>query len=225
MPNHYTCQAAGCHALVRSRYSPWCQMHRRALARHGHPLQRALKAADLAPFSRLIAKRQADNRDSAAWTILRGRWSRMVEHSQALLAHHQTGVAMSRWEVAAARLLVDLSEHAEADAVIRSAMAVVMLSVADARHFASDRAVVFTVARQVLKLAPRQAGHYWDHKTQKARTVARDVAPKVLELVGRQLCEAFAGAAGQLYAIEQTRVPPEEAERRALTEALQGLKG
>jgi hypothetical protein len=67
-------------------------------------------------------------------------------------------------------------------------------------------------------------GKYWDHKTRKTRTVHREIPPRALALIAGKLNEAFAGAAAQLWAIEQTRRTPEEVESQALASALESLK-
>ena len=103
-------------------------------------------------------------------------------------------------------------------------MAVVMLRQSQPHKFQSDRAVTFQVARQVLRLAPREMPRYWDHKRQAVRTVHRDHPARVLELFGEKLVETFGGAAAQLHLIELRRKPPEQVEAEQLTAALASLR-
>jgi hypothetical protein len=67
-------------------------------------------------------------------------------------------------------------------------------------------------------------GKTWDHKRQAVRTVRRDHAPKVLELIGQQLVDCFGGAAAQLHHLEANRRPAEVIEAERLQQALQSLK-
>ncbi len=93
------CRISGCASPVRARYSPYCSGHRRTLERHGHPEQPAVRSTDLAPFLRLIERRLADNRDSAAWRILRQRWAALVDEANAVHASVVGGKAYCRIDV------------------------------------------------------------------------------------------------------------------------------
>lgn len=219
------CTVQGCRSSVRSPWSPICPKHRKALGRHGHPLQTAIKAPEVAPFVKLIAKRQADNANNEAWAILRRRWSLMVEAAQAISASVSAGNPYVREEAQAAQLLLTVAGAADADAVARAAMSVGMHAQADPKRYRSDGAVVYQMARKVLRLAPQSIGRYWCNKTRTSRTVRRDIPPRVLHRIAVRLNEAYGGAAAQLWAIEQARVPPAEAERRQLGNALSDLKG
>ena len=75
-----------------------------------------------------------------------------------------------------------------------------------------------------MRLDPSSAGRYYCHRTKRTKTVRRDVAPRVLEVLGGLLLEAFGGPAAQLWAIEQARVPPAEQEQRELAFALGALR-
>jgi hypothetical protein len=219
-----SCSIQGCRSVVLSRFSPYCPAHRQALGRNGHPLQTAIKVPEVAPFAKLIAKRQADNPTSEAWTILRGRWQAVAEAAAEVLAAVDAGKVYQRHEAAAARLLRGVADAAPADTVVCTAMAAVMHRCSDPRRYLSDQSALYQLARQVLRLAPSSSGRYWDHKARVSRTVRKEVPPKVLARVASILNGAFGGPAAQLYAIEQSRVPPEEVERRTLADALQGLQ-
>lgn len=207
-----------------SRFSPYCQAHRQALGRNGHPLQTAIKAPDVAPWVKLVAKRQADNPTSEAWAILRSRWQAIADAAAQSLAAVDAGKVYQRHEATAAKLLRGVADAAPADTVVCTAMGAVMHRWADPRRYLSDQAALYQLARQVLRLAPTSTGRYWDHKARVSRTVRKEVPPKVLARIASILNDAFGGPAAQLYAIEQSRVPPEEVERRKLADALKGLQ-
>lgn len=219
-----SCTVAGCRSPVRSPYSPYCSGHRRTLGRHGHPLQTAIKAPEIAPLLKLIAQRQAENPDNKAFAILRDRWGAMVASARATVAAMDAGEAYSRLTVRAASLLIGVAETAAADAVVRTALAMVMHAQANPGRYRCDTAVRFELAKKVLRLAPSSCGRTWDHKARVTRTRHRDIPPKVLQRIAAALMEAFAGPGAQLHAIEQARLPPEEVERRQVIEGLNSLK-
>ena len=179
---------------------------------------------ELTPYLRLIQRRQADNRDSPAWAILRERWSRLLAWAAATAAEAEAGKAYVKVPARAARILLGIGAAVDADTVSRTAMAVVILRQAVPHRFKDDRSVLFQVARQVIRLAPQEMGKTWDQKRQAVRTVRRDHPPKVLEILGQQLVDVFGGAAAQLHHIEATRRPPEVIEAERLQQALQSLK-
>lgn len=220
----HQCSVMGCTASVVALYSPYCPRHRHQLGRHGHPMQTAIRPRELAPFIRLIVKRQADNADSAAWTILRARWSALVEDALAVMARVVAGQAFLKVDAEVARLIQGVAGVANADQVLRACMAVVMHSRADPRSYRDDRAVVFQMARAFLRLNPGSMGRYYCSKANASRTVRRDVRPRVLEELGKRLNQAFGGAAAQLHHIEVNRRPPAVVEAEKLAKALEGLK-
>lgn len=179
---------------------------------------------ELRPFVTLIAKRQKDNADSAAWTILRGRFSALVESALALVSVAQDGRPYIKQRLAAARILQAIAGAVDPDTVIRTAMAVVMHRLSDPRRYLSDQAVVYQTARAVIKLAPGCMGRYYSHQLRRVRTVRLDMPPRVIEELGGQLIEAFGGAAAQLHRIEMNRDQAKQAEQRQLGEALQALQ-
>jgi hypothetical protein len=220
----HECRIPGCTSPVRARFSPLCSGHRRTLERHGHPEQAATRAADLAPFLRLVARRQADNPDSPAWAILRARWAALVDSANATLAAVDAGKAYCRIDRIAAERIRGIAGAATADQVIATSFAVVFHQRSAPQAYRDDRSTLFQLARRVLKLAPMSMGRYWNQKTRTMRTAHREIPPRALALIAGKLNEAFAGAAAQLWAIEQSRRPPQEVEAMALTAALESLK-
>jgi hypothetical protein len=58
------------------------------------------------------------------------------------------------------------------------------------RRFSSDAAFDFQLVRRVLRLAPANAGTYWDHKESRSRKVYRDVPPRVIRTLAVPLKES-----------------------------------
>lgn len=179
---------------------------------------------ELRPFVAVIAKRQRQNSDNAAWTILRNRWSTLVDSALALVSVAQDGRPYIAHRLAAARIVQAIAGALDPDTVIRTAMAPVMHSLSDPRRYLNDRAVVYQTARAVIKLSPGCMGRYYSHQLRRVRTVRLDMPPRVIEELGGQLIEAFGGAAAQLHRIEMNRNQAKQAEQRQLGEALQALQ-
>jgi hypothetical protein len=218
------CKLAGCNGVVRSRYSPLCQSHRQRLRRFGDPRQATPYPRDFKRHLSLIEQRQKANPDNRAWAILRARWTQMVDLAIGQLRAIQAGEPFHTLHLETATALQGIAGAADADLVVRTVMAVVFLRLSNPRAFVSDRAETFVLARMALRLDPSSTGRYWDPKTKKSKTVRRDFSPRFLEHLGEQLREAFAGAAGQLFALEERRALGPERERQELASALQALK-
>jgi hypothetical protein len=217
------CSIAGCTSTVLARYSPYCNKHRRALGRHGSPHMRAIKAAELKPFLRLIADSQAKNPTNEAWKILRQRWSRMVEGAHALTGR-RNGSATLRAEADAASVILGVAGSTSPDVVVANAMAVAAHYTYDPRRYVGDEALMYAMANRVRRLDPGTAGKTWDHRSRLVRSVRRDVAPRVLLFLGSQLIQAFGAAGAQWWRLEEKRRPDAEIEREKLNAALATLQ-
>jgi hypothetical protein len=219
-----SCSIEGCGSPVRSRFSPYCGNHRKALGRHGHPLQRGIAVAELKPWLVRLQRRQKDNRDSAAWVILRRRWEAVVRDALACITASSTGRTFISWHLEASRLLQGLAGAADADLIVATALAAFMHAKANPHRYVNDRAVLFQVARAVLRLDRSRTGSYYSHKEQRMRTKRREVPPRAAEHIATVLQAAFAGPAAQLYVLEVERGGMAAAEEKQLAEALAALR-
>lgn len=123
-----------------------------------------------------------------------------------------------------ARILA-IAEAASPDTVVNHALAMVWLWKEEPRAFASDDAFRAQMARRIRLLAPRLSkGTYWNAKLQRVSTVVQELPPKVAVGLGQQLIDLFGPAGIRLAQLERERVPPEEAARRRLREALSELQ-
>src|SRR5688572_17317060 len=115
------CQAPDCPQPASSHYSRFCSSHKTRNRRHGDASQKAVSAAELAPFVRRVEARVEKNKGSPVWGHLEDRWNALVAHSQRIAA--QTG-PMNRYERRAAHEVLKLAEHVEARAIIHTAIAI-----------------------------------------------------------------------------------------------------
>ena len=118
----------------------------------------------------------------------------------------------------------NVAENSEPWAVITTALAMFILQDQHPRRFTSDDAFDFQLVRRVLRLAPTNAGTYWDHKDNRPKKVYRDVPPRVMKALAAPLKEAF-GAPGLMLAAKQKEDAQRGAdERRRLADALGDLQ-
>ena len=216
------CEARGC-TEGTTGYSTLCDTHKHIQRRHGHPEQDGITVHRLKPYLKRVGARRAKNVDSTAWTILEARWDALKDHAQGILAEWSTGKAMVVTQVHAAQQVQALAGSVPPSTVVNAALAMFLMRDAEPRRFASDRAFDFQLVRRVRGLAPVNAGSYWNHKAQRTTKVYRDLPPRVAELLGRQLREAFGLAGFMLAEKERAEEVKAKAEQRQLAEALEAL--
>ena len=218
-----TCYAPGCSESA-SGYSTLCRKHKQAQRRHGSPTQIALTSHELRPYVALVDARKARNPHSEAWVMLETRWSAIVGASRATLQRYAEGQVSLRHAVQAAHQLSQVAEGVEPWVVIKTALAMFILQDQQPRRFTSDEAFDFQLVRRVLRLAPANAGTYWDQQTGKVRRVYRDVPPRTIRAIAAPLKEAF-GAPGLMLATKEREDAQRGAEEhKRLTEALGDLQ-
>lgn len=217
------CEAPGCDEPA-SGFSTLCIPHKQAMRRHGHPLQTGVTVHELRPYTARVRARRAKNRGSELWDILAARWEALAGHSTGIVARYASGVPSVRHERLAAQQITTLAEMVPADKVVQTALAMYLLADARPTRFASDRAFRFQMVRRVRGLSEVNAGTYWDHKAARNRRVYRDMPPRVVEVLGVWLAEAFGGAGLVLAGKEREDVQQAAHERERLANALEGLK-
>ncbi|RTL16341.1 MAG: hypothetical protein EKK52_18580 [Burkholderiales bacterium] len=216
------CAARGC-TEGTTGYSTLCDNHKHIQRRHGHPEQGGITVHRLRPYLKRVEARRAKNKDSDAWSILEARWSALEAHAQGILAEWASGKAMVSAQVQAAQQLQALSGSVPPSTIVNTALAMFLMRDAEPRRFASDRAFDFQLVRRVRGLAPVNAGSYWNHKAQRTTKVYRDLPPRVAELLGRQLREAFGLAGFMLAEKERAEEAKAQDQQRRLAEALEAL--
>lgn len=217
------CAASGC-TLHPKGYSPLCPRHRSIQARHGHPEQTAVLVHELKGYRRQVAERRRANPNSAAWSVLEGRWRRLQDQARITLAAHEAGKPGNSHEVQAARQLQAIAGAVPASTVIEVALAMVMLWSAEPRRFRSDNGFDHQLVRRIRSLANMSAGSYYSHKTKRVHRVYRDLPPRTVRAMAYQLKVAFGAAGVQLHGLERAQVDAAHEERQRLQEALLALR-
>jgi hypothetical protein len=217
------CHAPGCTGPTTG-YSTLCDHHKQAQRRHGHPAQTAVSSQELKPYVALVENRRKKNPSSDAWTILTARWEAIVQRSREVLSRYSSGKPAHRATVAAAHHLKTIADNSESWDVVRTALAMYLLQDAQPRRFRSDSAFDYQLTRRVIRLAPVNAGTYWDNERGKVKKVYRDVPPRVTEAIAASLKEAF-GAPGLMLAERERKDRNKVAEeKQTLAAALKDLE-
>lgn len=217
-----TCAVPGCPEGT-SGYSTLCRQHKQAQRRHGSPTQLGVTSQELRPYVALVDARKAKNPNSEAWSILQGRWGVVVDAARSTLQRYAEGQASLRPAIQASHHIRNLADNVDPWEVISTAIAMFLLQDQHPRRFTSDAAFDFQLVRRVLRLAPTNAGTYWDHKENRSRKVYRDVPPRVIRTLAVPLKEAFGAPGLMLAAKEREDINKASVDRIRLSSALEGL--
>lgn len=218
-----TCYAPGCSENAAG-YSTLCRQHKQAQRRHGSPTQLSVTSHELRPYVALVDARKAKNPNSEAWAILEARWGVVVDASRSTLKRYAEGQVSQRYAVQAAHHIRNVADNVEPWEVVKTALAMFILRDQHPRRFTSDEAFDFQLVRRVLRLAPTNAGTYWDQQDGKAKRVYRDVPPRTIRTMAAPLKDAFGASGLMLAAKEREEVQQGADERKRLTDALGELQ-
>jgi hypothetical protein len=218
-----TCAVPGCSEST-SGYSTLCHQHKQAQRRHGSPTQLGVTSLELSPYVALVDARKAKNPNSEAWSILQGRWGVLVDAARSTLKRYDEGQVSPLAAVRASDHICNVADNVAPWEVISTAIAMFILQEQQPRRFTSDAAFDFQLVRRVLRLAPSNAGTYWDHKENRSRKVYRDVPPRVIKTLAVPLKEAFGAPGLMLAAREREDAQRIGDQRRRLAEALGDLQ-
>lgn len=219
------CAATGCTAIRGPHtFSPYCQRHRQALRRHGHPLQRAISIRLLEPYARTVRATHKANPDSALFAILEKRWELLLDMARALAAERASGKAHHGPTGRAAEMLLKIAAVVPFHAVAEAVLSVVIFEDRHRTAFRDDRAFRFALVRRLRHLAPMSKGSHWNNRSKRVSLVYRDAPPKQVEAIGHWLVEVF-GVAGRLVSEQYSRLataPDKDQER--IAQAVAGLR-
>lgn len=184
--------------------------------------QTATTRAELAPYVKRVHARIEKNRESIVWEQLDDRWLALVEEYRGLLAAWQRGRPGSRYERAAAAIVVKLAEQVPAREVVVAALGMYLLKQDQPHRFVSELAFRTQLVRRIQSLGQSHVAQRYDHASGKQRLIYRENSPKGVAIVGHRLATTI-GAAGlrlaQLEDEDRTRRRQEsEAVRVALAE-------
>jgi hypothetical protein len=217
----HQCIVPGCTRLL-SGWSRYCPTHKSRDRRHGHPQQRGITKAELAPYLRAVEARIAKNADSPVWAKIEGNWTVMVNHAMAELARYGAGEAFVGHERQAYQQIVRLAPLPPRD-VVETALAVYLLAEDQPRRFQSDEAFRYQLVRRVRMLTEANRGTWWNASTNKVQFAYRELSPRATEFLGELLTMTFGLAGLHVARLERSQAQAKENEAEDLKSALQGL--
>ncbi|HEY7552925.1 MAG TPA: hypothetical protein VH913_25810 [Hyphomicrobiaceae bacterium] len=218
-----TCRAPDCRERAASRFAAYCHAHRTALRRHGAPDQKAITAAQLKPYLKLVKARVAKNPENIAWVTLDERWRALVDHAEGVLADYARGRANSRFERAAACEVVKLAADVKPRAIVEVTAAMVMMQELDPRALRSDRAFWVQLARRVRALTDLHIGERWDNIRGRVRRCYRELNPRAAVVLGRWLAETLGVGGLHIARLHLAERQKQAEERQQLHDALARL--
>lgn len=174
-----TCKADGCTKRVDG-YSSLCESHKRAKARHGHPLQVGIKKTDIKPYIREIESYLSTVSATTAHDSMNDIWTRTVAAAQADIAAAQRGVPFNVHRLQASGAIVSLSEETDSVTIVKLVMAMGFWYEDDKRHWKHDDGFRFQTVRMLLRLNPREAVYKWSGNTM-TRSTFKEVPPRTIE--------------------------------------------
>ncbi|MBS7705191.1 hypothetical protein KIO73_18020 [Chelatococcus asaccharovorans] len=193
-----TCRC--CWRSTTSRFAVYCPAHQSRNRRHGHPEQLAITKDVLKPKLRTIRRRIAKNSVSPLWDCLEARWGVILEHSKGVLA---SKAPMDRHYRTAARELAKLGTSVEADTIVETALAMVVLQSFEPQRFKSDKAFRVQLSRRLRGLTDLNAGLWYDHTTGKMKRAYRELSPKAAVIIAGIITQAFGPAGLRIAQLER----------------------
>ncbi|MDR5731271.1 hypothetical protein QCE47_02760 [Caballeronia sp. LZ025] len=217
------CMAGACEAPAAGM-GRYCETHKRAFRRHGHPLQSGITVPEVKPFIKRVKARINANETNPTWSLLAARWESMVDISRAYVTQMKSGAAFNRYEARAHQAILNLANTVDASDVTTMALGMYMLREEQGRRFHSDEAFTFQLVRRVMLMSDVHVGTGWNPKTGKTFRVYKEPSPRVTRIIGGLLQEVF-GTVGlyvaSLEAADKRKQEQQTAELHAALEALQ----
>lgn len=174
-----TCNVSGCGDPVAG-YSHHCANHAKTKARHGHPLQTAVRVHELKPYENAVSRWLAERASPDALPILIDRLGAMEAEASVYSERVIHGRPYQRHKLQAAETVKRVIKSNDARDIIVRMLAMGYLHHFNPRRFQSDETLHFQVARQFRRMADTSVGIAWDHEAGKTRRVYRDASPRTL---------------------------------------------
>ena len=142
-------------------------------------------------YRREVRKFLDTRKDDLTWGKAGARLAVLIGKASDTVAMFDSGRAMCRWEVGAARLILMVTDDVDAREVIETVAAMALLRERDPRRFQDDAAFMVQCCRRFAGLTDRWAGQYWSEKTGSMHKVYHDVPRRTALLLGRYLMVAI----------------------------------
>ncbi|PXW53688.1 hypothetical protein [Chelatococcus asaccharovorans] len=110
---------------------------------------------------------------------------------------------MDRHYRTAARELAKLGTSVEADTIVETALAMVVLQSFEPQRFKSDKAFRVQLSRRLRGLTDLNAGLWYDHTTGKMKRAYRELSPKAAVIIAGIITQAFGPAGLRIAQLER----------------------
>lgn len=209
------CRVYGCRAFARS-VNGLCSAHRERQQRNGHPRQTTIRKCDLKPY---LEEARAFLADDPAGRIAAGLSEvhrTLSRRGRAILAEWRRGRPMVRYEVSAARMLLDVLDGTSPEESAAVVLAVFLMWQREPYRFVSDDGFRFQLVRRWRSLSETAVGRYYDHRGKVVRSVYRDPPPRAVRYLAAMLTDAHLRLVAHILRRERRR-------REARREILAGM--
>lgn len=217
-----SCKVAGCNRPAIHSRSPYCPAHKARSRRHGHPNQRAITKADLAPYQRQV-KEWIDSRENADTLRLRlqERWSAVVSKAEETERLWNAGSPMNSYERDAYLELLKVARDVDAQAIAEAMVGMGLMQELSPRSFMDDASYRTQLSRRYRGLTDLNAGTWYDHAEGRTKKAYKELSPKAAQQLGQILAVVFNPIASMINRKINETVSQEEATKRALFAALE----
>ena len=199
------CRASGCLAN-REGFGSYCDRHKRAYRRHGHPEQKGVSSFELEGIRRWLRTQLEAMKSPEAKDLLRAQWEDLRKQAGTQQASANAGNPYIGWQLQAYQKIARVAAEVDPMKGCIELLAVLILYQEDERRFKSHDALYTQLARRFLRLTDHHVGEWFNHQTQKVHRVYRDVSPRVLRFIGKVLLDSFAGAAGSFHRMYEQEI-------------------
>jgi hypothetical protein len=217
-----TCRVSGCISPI-TRYGAFCNRHKSASRRHGHPAQSPVTVAQLRPHLRAIRARVERNAKSPLWPAADARWLAIIELAQGVLDQRAAGRAGSTFEARAASEVTKLAASVEPRAVVETVLAMYSLYEHDGRLFKSEDAFRAQVVRRVRGLAEVNVSK-WTNGSGQTKRAYSELPPRATEIIAHWLVTAFGAAGLHIARLERKLAESTEQERQEFGKLLSEIE-
>lgn len=217
------CIIPGCQFAAAS-LGRHCNTHRSRARRHGHPLQTAVTKGNLKPYLMTVDEVIERNSESPLWSLSVRRWEALVQRSHSVVAAYRNGKALQRNRRQAAQEIVNLADHVAGVEILRTVCAMYLLQERWPQRFQSDEAFLHQLVRRCCGLTEANAGTWYDGATGKVKRAYRDLPPKTVLVMGRQIGEVLGVVGLKVSRLDHQNAADERQASEAFSNALGTLK-
>ncbi|MER2268427.1 hypothetical protein [Methylobacterium oxalidis] len=136
----------------------------------------------------MVEERRAKHPEKKAWVSMEARWDAQTEICAEIANNHGP---MNRYKREGANEIKKLRDNVEPREVVDTVLAMYLMYELEPRRFFSDQAFWTQLVRRVRGLTRANSGTWTDPETGKPKSAAKEIAPRVSEVVVFYIKEAL----------------------------------